>query len=100
MQCTTLCIQLQSLTVPCVATRLPAQNPDSEAARKKSEADRLRAAEKFMVIGAGAATCKGCGYEYKSEKGDPEFPVPKGTKFEVGGALVPQGSGCMVGGAL
>jgi hypothetical protein len=36
----------------------PTQNPDSEAARKKAQADRLRAAEKFMVIGAGDATCK------------------------------------------
>lgn len=35
-----------------------AQNVDSEAYRKKQEADRLRAAEKFMVIGSGSATCK------------------------------------------
>jgi hypothetical protein len=41
-------------------TRAP-QNPDSEIARKKAEAERLRAAEKFMVIGSGTAQCKGCG---------------------------------------
>lgn len=34
------------------------ENPDSELARKKAEADRLRAAEKFMVVGTGEATCK------------------------------------------
>ena len=39
----------------------PTQNPDSETARKKAEADRLRAAEKFMVVGTGEATCGGCG---------------------------------------
>ena len=39
----------------------PLQNPDSETARKKAEADRLRAAEKFMVVGTGEATCGGCG---------------------------------------
>ena len=38
-----------------------------------------------MVIGAGTATCKSCGYEYKPEKGDPEFPIPKGMKFQVCG---------------
>lgn len=34
------------------------QNPDSEAAKKKAEAERLRAAEKFMVVGKGVAQCK------------------------------------------
>mmetsp|Transcript_31872 Transcript_31872/g.70817 ORF Transcript_31872/g.70817 Transcript_31872/m.70817 type:complete len:183 (+) Transcript_31872:122-670(+) len=58
------------------------ENPDSELSRKKAEAERLRAAEKFMVIGSGTATCKGCGYEYQPEKGDPEFPVPRGTLFQ------------------
>jgi hypothetical protein len=62
------------------------QNPDSESARKKAEADRLRAAEKFMVIGSGTAECKGCGYEYMPEKGDPDFPVAKGTLFQVRGS--------------
>lgn len=60
-----------------------AQDDDSESARKKLEAERLRAAEKFMVIGAGNASCKGCGYEYKPENGDPDFPIPKGMRFEV-----------------
>ena len=59
------------------------QNPDSEAAIKKAKAEALRAAEKFMVIGAGTATCKSCGYDYKPEKGDPDFPIPKGMKFQV-----------------
>lgn len=58
------------------------ENLDSEASRKKRAAERLRAAEKFMVVGAGDATCKGCGYMYKPENGDPEFPIPKGMKFQ------------------
>jgi hypothetical protein len=36
-----------------------------------------------MVIGSGEAQCKGCGYEYKPGQGDPEFPVAKGTLFQV-----------------
>lgn len=71
------------------------ENPDSEAARKKAEADRLRAAEKFMVIGAGEASCKGCGYEYRPDRGDPEFPVPKGVKFQD----LPQDYSCPICGA-
>lgn len=58
------------------------ENPESEAARKKAEADRLRAAEKFMVVGTGEATCKGCGYEYSPSRGDPEYPVAPGTMFQ------------------
>lgn len=58
------------------------ENPDSEVARKRAEAERLRAAEKFMVIGSGTAECKGCGYQYKPENGDPDFPVPKGVLFQ------------------
>jgi rubredoxin len=58
------------------------ENPESEAARKKAEADRLRAAEKFMVIGTGEATCKGCGYEYSPRRGDPEYPVSPGVQFQ------------------
>lgn len=54
----------------------------SESDRKKAQAERLRAAEKFMILGNGTATCKGCGYEYSPEKGDPDFPVARGTRFE------------------
>jgi len=60
------------------------QNPDSELSRKKADSERLRAAEKFMVIGSGEATCKGCGFTYKPELGDSDFPVAKGTLFQVG----------------
>ena len=60
------------------------QNPESETARKKAEADRLRAAEKFMVVGTGEATCNGCGYEYSPKNGDPEYPITPGTYFKVG----------------
>lgn len=55
---------------------------ESESDRKKAQAEKLRAAEKFMVVGSGTATCKGCGYEYSPEKGDPDFPVPRGVNFE------------------
>ncbi|KAL4447643.1 hypothetical protein ABPG75_004862 [Micractinium tetrahymenae] len=58
------------------------ENPESEAARKKAEADRLRAAEKFMVVGTGEASCKGCGYEYLPSRGDPEYPVAPGVPFQ------------------
>ncbi|PSC74856.1 Rubredoxin [Micractinium conductrix] len=58
------------------------ENPESEAARKKAEADRLRAAEKFMTVGTGEASCKGCGYEYSPKRGDPEYPVAPGTQFQ------------------
>lgn len=68
-----------SLPLPCCYL----QELDSESVRKKREADRLRAAEKFMVIGSGTAVCKGCGYEYSPDKGDPDFPVPKGVLFQV-----------------
>lgn len=64
------------------AEELELDNPESESARKKAEADRLRAAEKFMVIGTGEATCKNCGYEYTPAKGDPEYPISKGTQFQ------------------
>jgi hypothetical protein len=50
----------------------------------------LRAAEKFMVIGSGTAACKGCGYEYSPEKGDPDFPVARGTLFQVSFVGLPE----------
>jgi hypothetical protein len=36
-----------------------------------------------MVIGSGTAECKGCGYEYSPDKGDPDFPISRGVKFQV-----------------
>jgi hypothetical protein len=36
-----------------------------------------------MVIGSGEAQCKSCGYEYKPGQGDPDFPIAKGTLFQV-----------------
>ena len=59
------------------------QNPDSEMAQKQAEQDRLRKAEKFMKIGTGQAECMACGYAYDPKKGDSEYPVSPGTKFEV-----------------
>ena len=59
------------------------QNPDSDLAQKKDEAERLRAAEKFMKVGTGEAFCRDCGYEYKPGKGDPEYPISAGTYFTV-----------------
>lgn len=34
---------------------------EKEKLRKKEEAERLRNAEKFMVVGSGKASCKSCG---------------------------------------
>lgn len=51
-------------------------------ARKKAEADRLRAAEKFMKIGTGEAQCMACGYEYSPKEGDSEYPISPGTPFQ------------------
>ena len=59
------------------------QNDDSETARKQREADQLRAAEKFMVVGTGEAECTSCGFIYDPRKGDPEYPVGPGTQFGV-----------------
>ena len=52
-------------------------------AQKQAEQDRLRKAEKFMKIGTGQAECTACGYAYDPKKGDSEYPVSPGTKFEV-----------------
>ncbi len=52
-------------------------------ARKQKEADQLRAAEKFMVVGTGEAECTSCGFIYDPRKGDPEYPVGPGTQFSV-----------------
>lgn len=80
----TLTCLLSTLNSTLLLTLQSDDDFESESARKKAEADRLRAAEKFMVIGSGTAQCKGCGYEYSPEKGDPDFPVSRGTRFQVG----------------
>lgn len=59
------------------------QLAQSESEKKKAEADRLRAAEKFLVVGTGEAECRGCGYLYEPKKGDSEYPIPPGTQFQV-----------------
>ena len=58
------------------------QNEDSDMARKQREADQLRAAEKFMVVGTGEAECTSCGFIYDPEVGDPDGGIPAGTEFE------------------
>lgn len=75
--------QPRALRHPPTACPSSPQNPESEAARRKAETDRLRAAEKFMKVGTGEAECKGCGYVYSPSKGDPEYPIAPGMKFEV-----------------
>ena len=35
-------------------------------------------------MGTGEAECKGCGYVYSPKKGDPDYPIAPGIKFEVG----------------
>ena len=36
-----------------------------------------------MTVGTGEALCLGCGYEYDPKKGDPDYPVPPGTMYQV-----------------
>ncbi len=72
-------MMLHSLNVSCSAM----QNPESSLAQKQAEQERLRKAEKFMKIGTGQAECVACGYQYDPKKGDSEYPVSPGTKFEV-----------------
>lgn len=36
-----------------------------------------------MIPSASRLSAQGCGYEYSPAKGDPEWPVAKGTKFQV-----------------
>ena len=64
-------------------TSMMMQNEDSDSARKAREAEQLRAAEKFMVVGTGEAECTSCGFIYDPRKGDPEYPVGPGTQFSV-----------------
>jgi len=54
----------------------------SEDELKAERAEELRKAEKFMIIGEGNATCSACRYNYETAKGDPDFPIPRGTKFQ------------------
>lgn len=72
-------VMLCSLNASCCAM----QNPESSLAQKQAEQERLRKAEKFMKIGTGQAECVACGYQYDPKKGDSEYPVSPGTKFEV-----------------
>lgn len=53
-----VCVRAEAEADKAAAAGEELDNPESEAARKKAEADRLRAAEKFMVVGTGEATCK------------------------------------------
>ena len=71
------------------------QNTESELAQKQAEQTRLRKAEKFMKLGTGQAECANCGYQYDPKKGDSEYPVSPGTKFEVCLGKHPICSRCM-----
>ena len=62
---------------------LSQQDLQSETDQKLAEADRLRAAEKFMVVTSGEAECTSCGYLYTPKTGDPEYPVLPGTFYKV-----------------
>ncbi len=73
------------LHVPCFLNdfRCSVQELKSEGERKAEEIERLRAAEKFMKKGTGEGECQACGYTYSPKDGDDEYPIPKGTAFEV-----------------
>lgn len=55
----------------------------------------MRAAERFMTVGTGEAECKGCGYTYDPKNGDPDYPVSKGTQFQVWGSVWKGKGRCM-----
>ena len=67
----------------CITQDPVGLDEDSMTAKKQAEAERLKAAERFVVVGGDNGTCKGCGYNYNAAVGDPDFPVARGTKFQV-----------------
>lgn len=92
-------------SAPSVNPLIPGavQELKSEGEKKAEEIERLRAAEKFMRKGTGEGECRACGYEYSPKTGDDEYPIPKGTRFEVPHPLFPsslrsasvlEGQGC------
>eukprot|EP00892_Ulva_mutabilis_P011688 jgi/Ulvmu1/8892/UM049_0074.1 len=90
-----LCLQAEPQEPKVSVPDTDIENPDSEAARKAQEIQELKAQEKFMMVGTGEADCLNCGYHYSPSKGDPEFPVAPGTKFQD----LPQDWNCPVCGA-
>ena len=52
-------------------------------AQKQQEIVDLRAQEQWMKVGTGLADCISCGYKYDPKKGDPEYPINSGTRFQV-----------------
>lgn len=48
----------------------------------QKENDRLRAAEKFIVVNEGKFECPGCDYMYEPTKGDFLNGIKKGTLYE------------------
>lgn len=85
----------------CASSDDPSESVVEETSLKSDndlaaeEAERLRAAEKFMVIGTGEAECKSCGYTYLPSNGDPEYPIGRGTVF----SQLPDDWNCPVCGA-
>ncbi|QDZ23666.1 rubredoxin [Chloropicon primus] len=57
------------------------QEPDEFSSEELSEAEQLRAQERFMVMDLGLANCTGCGYQYDRNKGDPDWPISPGITF-------------------
>ena len=60
----------------------PAAPPAAGDDKPKIDREDPALAEKFAVIGAGEAECKACAYLYSPARGDPEYPVMKGTLFK------------------
>merc|ERR1719230_895618 len=56
-------------------------NDTSLNPQKKEDLDSIRNSEKFFVVGLDEAVCKSCGFYYTPEKGDINYPVPRGTRF-------------------
>ncbi|KAA8499443.1 Rubredoxin [Porphyridium purpureum] len=78
----TVRIRMQQKEEDDAAVKLEVGEEDPEKKRKREEAERLRAAEKFIEIDQGDMECMSCGYVYERKKGEPSKGIPAGTPFD------------------
>jgi rubredoxin len=67
---------------PSSQAQLTSEDPaEKERLEKQKEIERLRAAEKFIVVDEGKFECPGCSYVYEPEKGEFLSGIKGGTPF-------------------